>query len=218
MSHTRNIHHTSICKHQSGTYTQTQPQSIASTPTAYEPPQLVVIPPNTTVKRTTQASPPLRAHDRNINGLKCKKLESHCKSISCLMKDIFAHSKEKNESFRWDLKQVNFLFARLLTRRVLANKCQCQWCSQKPIMTKKQALLHMNTSHGNLLKKTEDPREMTQCIKGLEAKATRRNCTAANNYPCPATNCDFVAKDPRTTHLHQIVGHRRPIKDKNCYL
>jgi hypothetical protein len=98
------------------THTQTQPQSIASTPTAYEPPQLVVIPPNTTVKRTTQASPPLGAHDRNINGLKCKKLESHCKSISCLMKDIFAHSKEKNESFRRYLKQVNFLFARLLTR------------------------------------------------------------------------------------------------------
>jgi hypothetical protein len=85
-------------------------------------------------------------------------------------------------------------------------------------MTKKQALLLMKTSHGNLLKKTEDPREMTQWIKGLEAKANRRNnCTAANNYPCPVTNCDFVAKDPRTTHLHQIVGHRSPIKDKNKF-
>jgi hypothetical protein len=207
------------------TQTQTQPQSVASTSTAYEPPQLVVIPPNTTLippnttVRCTNASPPIRAHDRNMQGLKCKKLENHCKDPQCLMKGIFAHTKEKSKSFRRYLKQVNFLFTRKMTRRILNNMWQCQWCGHKPVMTKKKALLHMKNNHGNLLKKTDDPREITYWIKGLEAQVNRRNHnTEPNNYPCPATNCDFVSKDPRTTHMHQIVGHKRPVKDKNCYL
>jgi hypothetical protein len=210
---------------QAPTHSQTQPQSVASTSTAYEPPQLVVIPPNTTLippnttVRRTNASPPIRAHDRNMQGLKCKKLENHCKDPQYLMKGIFAHTKEKSESFRRYLKQVNFLFTRVMTRRILNNMWQCQWCGHKPVMTKKKALLHMKTNHGNLLKKTDDPREITYWIKGLEAKVNRRNNnTVPNNYPCPATNCDFVSKDPRTTHMHQIVGHKHPVKDKNCYL
>jgi hypothetical protein len=210
---------------QISTHSQTQPQSVASTSTTYEPPQLVVIPPNTTLippnttVRRTNASPPIRAHDRNMQGLKCKKLENHCKDPQCLMKGIFAHTKEKSESFRRYLKQVNFLFTRIMTRRILNNMWQCQWCGHKPVMTKKKALLHMKTNHGNLLKKTDDPREITHWIKGLEAKVNRRNNnTEPNNYPCLATNCDFVSKDPRTTHMHQIVSHKRSVKDKNCYL
>jgi len=65
---------------------------------------------------------------RHEKKMACEVLDKECRRIECLKKGIFAHSSEKPDNHRRYLKQANFLFTRVLTRRMRENAWQCQWC------------------------------------------------------------------------------------------
>ena len=124
--------------------------------------------------------------------------------MACLKKGMFAHSSEKTAPEKRFLKQANFVLTRAITRRMRDNNWQCQWCTNFPLFTKKQALFHVRTQHGSLLKRTTSTVEIARQIQELEAAALKKGgLTGANlNYPCHATSYQRM-EEPHTFIIKQ---------------
>jgi hypothetical protein len=147
----------------------------------------------------------------------CEVLDKECRRIECLKKGIFAHSSEKPDNHRRYLKQANFLFTRVLTRRMRENGWQCQWCPRAPEMTKKQALMHVRTQHGMLLKKTDNAKEMVQWIQGVGIRSLARikSTGPTINYPCHATSVSDPDPDPYWIRIQSDHWIRIRIRNLN---
>ncbi len=118
------------------------PDNIAK-PTPTQPNQAIPI---------TASAAQMRMKKHGDRFFKCKSSEKDCRRVACLRKGMFAHSSEKTPPEKRFLKQANFVLTKAITRRLRDNNWQCQWCTNFPLFTKKQALFHVRTQHGGLLK------------------------------------------------------------------